>query len=237
MGATGSCERELLPHRVRSSDVWWSEGTGGVRAGLVYYDTATGSIESEFDAIEARAKARTPPHLDVADLTTVVQFKVWPGLRPHKARQLASASPEDASAKALQKARSGDLRTALLILDALPQVGVPTASAILAAVYPDRFAVINRYVMSEVGFMATAWIREGRERDDALALLVESLTKWVVESWTAAGAGVDAYPPFVAGLQRKADDVASNEGMRYRARDIEKAIYGHFLKRTGQRVL
>lgn len=165
--------------------MWWAEGAAGIERGLSYYQAATGPIDAEFDAIEVRAKERTPPHLDIADLTTIVQFKVWPGMRAYKARQLASVSPEEMTAKALRDAYRGDVRSALVTLDALPQVGIPTASAILAAVYPEKFAVIDRYVMSEIGYIATTWLREGRQADEALALLVESLTAWAVESWTS----------------------------------------------------
>lgn len=218
--------------------MWWANGAAGIREGLSFYGGATGSIEADYDAVEERAKSRSPHALDAQDLMIIVQFKRWPGIRNYAGEKvLAGPPPEAITAMAFEQARAGDIRGALVALDRLPQVGIPTASAILSAVYPERFAVIDRYVMSEVGYLATTWMREGRPADESLALLTESLTAWAVESWTSQGAGAGAYPPFVAGLQLKAERIQEAEGESFRPRDIEKAIYGHFLKRTGRRVI
>jgi hypothetical protein len=218
--------------------MWWADGAAGIHEGLGFYDDATGPIEADYDAIEKRAKSRSPHALDIHDLTIIVQFKLWPGMRKYAGEKvMAGPSPEAITAMAFEQARAGDVHGALLALDRLPQVGIPTASAILAAVYPEQFAVIDRYAMSEVGYLATTWTRQGRPADEGLALLTESLTEWTVESWASAGAGASAYPPFIAGLQLKAELIRRTEGESFRPRDIEKAMYGHLVKRTGRRVL
>lgn len=212
--------------------MWWTHGAAGIREGLGFYEDATGPIEVDYDAIEQRAKARSPHALDAQDLIVIVQFKRWPGIRQFAGdKVLAGPAPEEITAAALGQAHAGDVLGAFLALDRLPQVGIPTASAILAAVYPERFAVIDRYVMSEVAYLATAWMREGRPADESLKLLMESLTFWAAESWASA------YPPFIAGLQLKVDLIQRADGDSFRPRDIEKAMYGHFLKRTRRRVM
>ena len=218
--------------------MWWANGATGIREGLGFYCDATGPIETDYDAIEQRAKSRSPHAIDSRDLTIIVQFKLWPSMRKYAGdKVMAGPSPEEITAAAFEQARAGDVYGALVALDRLPQVGIPTASAILAAVYPERFGVIDRYVMSEVGYLATTWVREGRPGDESLALLTESLTAWAVESSTSIGARAAAYPPFVAGLQLKAEQIQRAEGDSFRPRDIEKAMYGQFLKRTGRRVV
>jgi hypothetical protein len=141
------------------------------------------------------------------------------------------------TAAALAEALTGNAVVAVRQLCKLPSVGTATASAILAAVYPDRFGVIDRYAMSEVGYLAAAVVRDGGPPDESLALLVEGLTLWAAESWTTKGAGAEAYGPYTAGLVLRARMLMEANGGAFRPRDIEKAIYGHFLNRTRKRVL
>jgi hypothetical protein len=178
------------------------------------------------------AKARSPHHLIAAELALIVEFKRWPGLRASVGRRvLAGPAPDELTSRALGQARDGNIGAAMDTLCQIREVGVPTASAILAAVYPDRFAVIDRYVMAEIGFVLTACAREGWPADESLALLAESLAEWVQH------AAVAAYPLFVAGLIKKAELVSDRDHESFQTRDIEKAMYGHFLKRTGRKVL
>lgn len=218
--------------------MWWADGSRGIRQGIEFYDAATGPIEQEFNAIEARVKSRSPHCLDASDLSLIVQFKLWPGMRRWAGgKVMEGPPPEQLTAWALKQARDGEMPGALLTLSALPRVGVPTASAILAAVYPELFAVIDRYVMAEVGHLAAASITQGTPADQPLGLLVDSLSKWAGESWASVGAGGLAYEPFVMGLRLKTQSIGRAEGEAFRPRDIEKAMYGHFLRRTGRRVL
>jgi len=219
-----------------SPGAWWRQGATGIEAGLRFYAADTDAeIEQAYDAIEVPAKSRRPHSINADELATVVQFKLWKGIRRYAAGQvLAAPPPDEVTAIAFEQARNDEVHDALKTLDGLRQVGIPTASAVLAAVYPERFAVIDRYIMAEVAHVLASTVRDDRTPDEALGLLGDSLGEWATTQGSAAGTA-RAYVPFVKGLQMKATEVSRPSGITCRPRDIEKAMYGHFLSRTGRR--
>lgn len=53
--------------------------------------------------------------------------------------------------EAFQLAEKGEVKSAINKLDELEGVAIPVASAILAMKYPDKFAIIDRRVIEELG--------------------------------------------------------------------------------------
>ena len=201
---------------------WWDEGNIGIEQGLSHYEhhvslRSEGDIDRAFDETNRSVGRRTPRFLTVDDLIVVMDFKNPPGRRQraHDAAKSQSSEVERITREALDWVET-DASRALKLLTTLKWVGVPTASAILAMVMPERFGVIDRLVMGEIGRLVADRLRVDHKSSVAMVTLADALTLW------SEGDEAKAWAMYSEGLRQRADEltVASSP------RTIEKALWG-----------
>jgi hypothetical protein len=201
---------------------WWSLGDEGIKQGIDYYNegVAPSSLQNTYNDLAELAQGRMPPYLTLEEVQQVLRFKTSPGRRERATAALGvRGDVAQVTQGAYARALEGDLPTALRSLDALPWVGVPTASAILTAMNPQLFAIIDRYAVTEIAYLSHARLFTG-DPDPVFRRLAETVPLWAWGYW------YQAYARYIDGLQAK---LAASEG--FSARDIEKALFGHFLHR------
>jgi hypothetical protein len=202
---------------------WWSRERAGIDDGLGHYQhhilrRQEEDTDRRFDEIGRTIRARTPHYFTADDLMVVMEFKNSPGRRhrAYAAVQTQRDEVQNITKDALAMALTDEVG-ALKRLTELKWVGVPTASAILAAAIPERFGVIDRFVMGEIGRLVTHRLRVGSATDSpALVTLADALTLW------AEGKVAVAWARYSKGLQQRTDELES----RSSPREIEKAIWG-----------
>ncbi len=196
---------------------WWNLGDDGIKQGSDYYNERVGpsSLQNDFNDLAEIAQGRTSPYLTLEEVQQVLRFKTSPGRRERATAALAVRNDViQVTQGAYAVAHEGDIPAALKSLDALPWVGVPTASAILAAMNPQLFAIIDRYAVAEIAFLANARLFAGNP-DSIFGRLAETVPLWAWGNW------YQAYARYVDGLRAK---LAAGDGSS--TRDIEKALFG-----------
>lgn len=214
---------------------WWDRGDRGTEEGLGHYRLQVSrrneeDIDRRFEEASLAVRTRAPRCLTAEDLMVVMDFKNPPGRRQraHGAAESQKMEVRRITAEALELAETNEIE-ALKMLTGLRWVGVPTASAILAMVMPERFGVIDRLVMGEIGRLIGDRLRVSSiSRSSALVTLAGALTLW------AEGDVAKAWAEYSNGLRQRVDELKSTSTPR----TIEKALWGwaehHRLLRLGR---
>lgn len=153
----------------------------------------------------AALAARTPTHLEHAELIAVTEWKMKRGV--WRARNLALVrgnDPADVAARGAEAfAALPDPRRPLARLTQLAGVGPATASAVLAAVRPDIFPFFDELIAEQIPDLGSVVFTAGyyaryaeqlRARAEALNALVPGWTAHAIGQalWAASGGKVVA---------------------------------------------
>ena len=143
------------------SDLWSSSDCGAWAEALCSYPLAVAAQPSELlhrrdpwyrQELPGQIASRPEPFITREELVWVVEWKmargVWRARNLHLARSNSPEAVESASRAAF--AAMPDQRSPLRLLGALKGVGPATASAVLAALGPDRYPFFDDVVAAQV---------------------------------------------------------------------------------------